>query len=78
MTNKEKQQILKLRNEGKSYANILRQLGINESSIKTICSRSKKEIMNGGGGAYYVIKNLFKPKDIDKRNFAIVRVRIYI
>lgn len=42
MTSQEKQQILKYKKEGKSYAFISKLLGINESTVKTICARSKK------------------------------------
>lgn len=43
MTNQEKQQIIKLKNEGMSYSVIASITGVKESTIKTIYARSKKE-----------------------------------
>lgn len=42
MTNQEKQQIIKLKKEGMSYSTIASITGFNESTIKTIYSRSKR------------------------------------
>ena len=43
MTNQEKQQIIKLKKEGMSYSTIASITGFNESTIKTIYSRSKSD-----------------------------------
>lgn len=67
MTNQEKQQILKYKEEGKSYSFISRLLGINESTVKTIYARSKKE--NNNSICSYCGKKLIQTKGHRQKKF---------
>ena len=71
-----KEEVIKLKIEGKSYSEISRILGVNESTAKTIYNRFKNS--HPESFCPMCSKFLSQTKDIARKDFVLVNVKTVI